>query len=94
MTLAIAVAGVGTVDGVFSREWDLLAVFAILDMLLVALGLRVFGRRRAVRLCSDLVGWPLRRSAATGEPFESVADRAVASYRDRLDPQVGGQGPT
>lgn len=86
LLVAAGLATVGTVDAGLSREWDLLAVFAGLDVILAILGLRSRGRRVMVPLRSDLVAWLRHRAATHGEPLESVADRAVATYRARLDP--------
>ena len=48
----------------------------------------------AVPLRRDLVTWLRRRAATTGEPLEAVADRAVAAYRRRLDPEPRHRTPT
>jgi hypothetical protein len=75
------VLSVGVVDGIVSREWDFLAVFAMALALQLLLLARLGGRRPAVPIRRDLVGWLRDQAALGGEPMESVADRAVSAYR-------------
>lgn len=89
LLVALAVAAIGTVGAVVNRQWDLLAIFAMLDLILLMLTARVTGRRASVPLRIDLVAWLRRRAATRGESLEALADRAVASYRNRLDPAAG-----
>ena len=89
LLLAVAVALVGTVGAILDGDWDLLAVLGMLVVLLLVLGSRSFGRRPAVPIRVDLAAWLRQRAATTGETLETVADRAVASYRDRLDRDPG-----
>lgn len=80
LTTAVVLA-VGVVDGIFSREWDFLAVFAVALALQLLLLARLSGRRPAVPIRRDLVGWLRNQAALGGEPMEAVADRAVSAYR-------------
>ena len=72
---------VGVIDGIVSREWDFLAVFALALALQLLLLARLSGRRPAVPIRRDLVTWLRNQAALGGEPMDSVADRAVSAYR-------------
>jgi hypothetical protein len=80
LTTSVVLA-VGVVDGIISREWDLLAVFAVALALQLLLLARLSGRRPAVPIRRDLVSWLRNQAALGGEPMEVVADRAISSYR-------------
>ncbi len=75
------VLAVGMIDGIVSREWDFLAVFTMALALQLLLLARLGGRRPAVPIRRDLVGWMRNQAALGGEPVESVADRAISAYR-------------
>lgn len=79
--LALVCAGVGVVDAGVSREWDLLAIFAVTVVLLTVLWLRQRLHRVSVSLRPDLAHWIEHRAETSGEPFDDVLDRAVASYK-------------
>ncbi|MFQ5948583.1 MAG: hypothetical protein ACE5KX_06970 [Acidimicrobiia bacterium] len=81
---ALFVALIGAIDAAVSREWDLFVVFILALALQVVLVLRLQAARPAVPLRGDLVRWLRERAAATGEPLEQLADRAVATYRADL----------
>ncbi len=81
VVVTVIVAAVGLVDAIVSDEADFAAVFGVMVLLLGALLLRTQTSRVRVTLRSDLVAWLRRRSAASGEPMEAIADRAVAAYR-------------
>lgn len=83
--LTAAVALVGVLDASVGRNWDLVAVFALIAVLQVLLLLRLSSsRRRDVPLRADLVRWLRDRAAAEGESAELIADRAVSAYRADL----------
>lgn len=84
LVLTAAVALVGVVDAAVGRNWDLLAVFALIAVLQGVLLLRLSGRRRSVPLRADLARWLRDRAAAEGESAELIADRAVSAYRADL----------
>ena len=66
----------------------LVAVLFAIGMLLLLLVLVTrpdASRRGAVRLRSDLWAWLVRRSEATNDTPEAIADRAVAAYRDAIE---------
>jgi hypothetical protein len=84
LALTAAVAGVGVVDASAGRNWDLVAVFALIGVLQLVLLMRLSGRRRAVPLRADLVRWLRDRAAVEGESAELIADRAVSAYRSDL----------
>ena len=88
---------VGVIDGIVSREWDFLAVFALALALQLLLLARLSGRRPAVPIRRDLVTWLRNQAALGGEPMDSVADRAVSAYRagftDLDEPSSPGVSP-
>jgi len=84
LVLTAAVALVGVIDAAVGRNWDLLAVFALIAVLQGVRLLRLGGRRRSVPLRADLVRWLRDRAAAEGESAELIADRAVSAYRADL----------
>ncbi len=78
---AIVCGSVGILDAAISREWDLMAIFAVTTVLLVALWARQRVHRTPVTLRPDLAHWVAHRAAGSGEPFDDVLDRAVAAYK-------------
>jgi len=80
LTTSVVLA-VGVVDGIVSREWDFLAVFAIALALQLLLLARLSGRRPAVPIRRDLVGWLRNQAALGGESMETVADRAISAHQ-------------
>jgi hypothetical protein len=85
LLLALVVSGVGSAGAVVVQQWDLLTIFAMLNLLLVILAIRATGLRAPLPVRTDLVAWLRQRAATHGESLDAVADRAIASYRDRLD---------
>lgn len=81
LLMSSLVLAVGVIDGIVSREWDFLAVFAMALALQLLLLARLSGRRPAVPIRRDLVGWLRDQAALGGEPMEAVADRAISAYR-------------
>ena len=75
------VLAVGVIDGIVSREWDFLAVFAAALALQLLLLARLSGRRPAVPIRHDLVAWLREQAALGGEQMETVADRAISAYQ-------------
>lgn len=84
VTLSMVVLGVGTLDSIFSREWDLFVIFLLSLSLHLLLWLRERANRTPVSLRPDLARWLEHHSARTGEPFDDVLDRAVAWYHQGL----------
>lgn len=81
LLLALVCAAVGIVDAALSREWDLLVLFALTALLLVALWVRQRAHRIVVTLRPDLAHWVEHRAETAGEPFDDVLDRAVAAFK-------------
>lgn len=81
LLMSSLVLAVGVVDGIVSREWDFLAVFAAALALQLLLLARLSVRRPAVPIRQDLVAWLRDEAALRGEPMEAVADRAISSYQ-------------
>ena len=82
LLMSSLVLAVGVIDGIVSREWDFLAVFAMALALQLLLLVRLSGRRPAVPIRRDLVAWLRNQAAHGGEPIDAVADRAIGAYRD------------
>jgi phosphohistidine swiveling domain-containing protein len=87
-TATVALA-VGLVDAAVSAEWDLFAVFVIATLPIVLLAARRQGHRRDHTVRADLDRWVTNHVQRTGERPEVVVDRAIASYRGRVDPAGG-----
>jgi membrane protein implicated in regulation of membrane protease activity len=84
LMLGLAAAAVGAIDAVVGDDADQLAIFVLIGLLLVAVWARQRVSRRNVTLRPDLAHWLDDRAQATGEPFDDVLDRAVATYRHGL----------
>lgn len=83
ITASLIVAFAGLVDAVVGEVWDLVAVLSAIAVLL-AWHLLVTARRHVVALRPDLAHWIHERAVAEGEPAETIASRAVATYRMHL----------
>ena len=84
IALGVAVAAVGALDAALGDDWDLFAIFVLVVSLQVAVWARQRDSRRNVTLRPDLAHWLDDRAHATGEPFDDVLDRAVATYQHGL----------
>ena len=92
-TLIASVAGlillVGLIDSIVDGAWDHFATFA-LGLILVGIILSRSTRKRStVTIRQDLNGWIADHSNRTGESYDVTIDRAVASYRRRVNPAEG-----
>lgn len=95
MVLVMAgVALVGLVDAAVLREPDLVALFATIVVLGALWSLSAVRQRRHLSIRRDLVTWLQQRADVTGEPPERIADRALATYRHRLDGDPGEVQPS
>jgi hypothetical protein len=81
LLMSALILAVGVIDGIVSREWDFVAVFTMALALQLLLLARLGGRRPAVPIRRDLVGWLRNQAALGGESMEAVADRAISAYR-------------
>ena len=81
LLMSSLVLAVGVIDGIVSREWDFLAVFAMAVALQLLLLARLGGRRPAVPIRRDLVVWLRDQAALGGEPMDATVDRAISAYR-------------
>lgn len=77
----------------FSRMLLVALLFLIGEVFAVYL-LLAARRRRSVELRRDLADWLAAREALTGEPADSIAERAVAAYRARLEGGTPGEVPS
>lgn len=81
LLLAMVCSAVGVLDAAISREWDLLVIFVLTALALVAMWVRLRVHRVDVTLRPDLAHWLEHRAESSGEPFDDVLDRAVASFK-------------
>jgi hypothetical protein len=75
----------------FSRTLLVSVLFLIAEVFLIYLALAGTRARNAMPVRRDLSEWLRSREDLTGEPASEIADRAIASYRTRLE--GGGEGP-
>ena len=85
MALLLVIIVVGALDAAAGGVWDHFVVFVLAALVQALLLLTLEGRRPAVPLRSDLVGWLRERAATTGEPMELIADRCIADARADLE---------
>ena len=84
LTVAMALCLIGAIDSALDGAWDQVVLFvARCCCIAVASGA---GTRSdgPSRCASDLSDWLRSRSELTGEPVETLADRAVAAHRAGL----------
>lgn len=84
LTVSLIITGVGVLDAAIGSEWDLLIIFALSAALQLAIWLRQGASRRTTTIRPDLAQWLERRSESTGEPYEDVVDRALATFKQGL----------
>ncbi len=84
VVLAALAAMVGIIDTAMAGQWDLVAVFALVLVPMLGLLAALEWGRQVVPLRRDLATGLRDRSAMTGEPLSTVADRAVAAQRAAL----------
>jgi hypothetical protein len=84
LSISLAIVGVGALDALISREWDLFSVLILSAVVQLYLWVRQRTNRVPVGLRHDLAEWLNQRAQRNGEPFEDVLDRAVAWYRGGL----------
>ncbi len=84
LSISLAVTVVGVLDALIGNDWDLLVVFGISGLLQLALWLRQRASRTPVTLRADLAHRLERQAQRTGEPFDTVLDRAVSWYENGL----------
>lgn len=89
LAVAALTVTVGLIDAVISAEADLAVVFALADVLLLYALARNVGKRVPTMLRTDLARWLEDHAHRTGQRRDTAADRAVASYRRRIDPTEG-----
>lgn len=92
VVLAVLAATVGVIDTAMAGQWDLVAVFALVLVPLVGLLVALEWGRQVVPVRRDLAAWLRDRSALTGEPLSTAADRAIAAQRAALGEDVRADG--
>ena len=91
LIVAMVLCLIGSIDAALDRAWDQV-VLSVAATLCIAVALAVrHPHRRALTLRVDLANWLRSRSELTGEPVETLADRAVAAHRAGL---TGQEDPT
>jgi hypothetical protein len=91
LSAAVVVAAAGAADAAVGSVWDQFAILVLVIVMLAMALATMMTNRPSVPIRADLVRWLRTRSAVEGEPVESLADRAIASYREHLRP--GANGP-
>jgi len=86
---SIVATAAGLLDAIAGRNWDLGAVFALAGVLQAIVLSGLWRERRSLPLRPDLAGWVRARAAATGEPAERLANRAMAAYRAGMSSDDG-----
>jgi hypothetical protein len=88
--MAMLTVAVGLLDALTAGIWDLAAILGIVGIVLaiVVAGLRA--DRQSITVRPDLAAWIRRQAAATGEPADRLADRAIAAYLTGLSGPVAG----
>ena len=80
---SVVVALVGAIDAGIGGEWDLFVLFVALLVIAAALSFRLESRRPVIPVRRDLVAWLRDRASISGEPLQTVTDRAISTYADR-----------
>jgi hypothetical protein len=75
----------------FSRTLLVGILFLIAEVFVLYLALGTARDRGSVTVRADLSDWLKAREELTGEPVTEIAERAISSYRMRLE--GGGDGP-
>jgi hypothetical protein len=75
----------------FSRTLLVGILFLIAEVFAVYLALAAVRKRSSVTVRHDLWAWLNAREELTGEPAADIAERAISTYRMRLE--GGGEGP-
>lgn len=75
----------------FSRTLLVGILFLIAEVFVIYLALGTARKRSSVTLRHDLWEWLTAREELTGEPAAEIAERAISTYRMRLE--GGGEGP-
>lgn len=75
----------------FARTLLVGILFLIAEVFLIYLALAGARARNSLSVRRDLWDWLRSREDLTGEPAAEIVDRAVATYRMRLE--GGGEGP-
>ena len=76
----------------FSRTLLVGILFLIAEVFAVYLALATVRKRASVSVRPDLWEWLRAREELTGEPATEIAERAISTYRMRLE--GGGEGPS
>ncbi|MDH3678951.1 MAG: hypothetical protein OEV40_03265 [Acidimicrobiia bacterium] len=84
ISISLVITGVGALDALLGREWDLLTVFGLSAIVQTTIWLRQRANRIPVTLRPDLAHWIETQAQQTGEPFDDILDRTVAWHRHGL----------
>lgn len=84
LLISLIICGVGLLDALIGAEWDLLVVIGLSTFAQLAIWFRQWSSRVPVLLRADLVHQIEVQAERSGEPFDTVLDRAVSWYQHRL----------
>ena len=84
IAIGLVVSAAGIVDAAVSREWDLLVIFALVAAVQLTIWLRQGANRVTVTIRPDLAQWLRHQSELSGESYDDVLDRSIASFRHGL----------
>ncbi|NNE72236.1 MAG: hypothetical protein HKN26_01070 [Acidimicrobiales bacterium] len=84
LMISLLICGVGIVDALIGREWDLLVIFIMTALAQFLLLMRFIATRVPVTIRADLAQWVEDHSEHSGEPVEQIIDRSLAWYRQGL----------
>ncbi|GGS28730.1 hypothetical protein [Actinokineospora fastidiosa] len=93
MAPALFVTGIGLVEVVRQRDWDLVTILAAVLVAQIAALAAGWGGRQPASLRADLAVWLHDHAASTGEPAGRIVDRAVADHRAAMEaaPSTAGK---
>jgi hypothetical protein len=86
--MAMLAVAVGLLDALAAGIWDLAVVLTIIGVVLAVVIAGLRADRRSITIRPDLAAWIRQQAAATGEPVDRLADRAVAAYLTGLSTPV------
>lgn len=81
---SLVICAVGLLDAFIGAEWDLFVVIGLSVIVQLAMWFRLWSTRVPVLLRSDLAHRLEVQAERSGEPFDTVLDRAVSWYQHRL----------
>jgi hypothetical protein len=84
LLISLVICAVGLLDAAIGTEWDLLVVIGLSVVVQLSIWFRQWSSRVPVLLRADLAHQLEEQAERSGEPFDTVLDRAVSWYHHRL----------